>query len=374
MNLEREELERKREEDRKARNERRERRAQEGQNSSSSSSSNPGQREETIEEKTDQRTDEEKMSETDGNSRDNGNTESKTETQIMVVHSAPAINVPYLRSLRPEEVISFLHSYDSARDMVDDNQGQKMHLKAYIDGQIVRELAEVYHAMTEEQVRRELQRIIDDYDVGKYEDGFDILKQQLTWPKGEPTMDRAVTQYIHVIKKVMSKEDLENDKVILKQIVKEAIKKLPAEFELEVSDHSNLKKLITAGQKKLLPKDAWEALQEVQVKKDNPLKLFEQYLRMKAWALKSKNKTIDIIDVRHGEVDSVENRELDAVKEAITLLSNKLENTQMIAAAATTSQNATNMNAGFNRGTPHTLNQPIAPTGTLACYFVVAII
>ena len=85
--------------------------------------------------------------------------------------------------------------------------------------------------------------------------------------------------------------------MILKQVVKEAIRKLPKYFNLEVSDHANLAKYIEVGQKKLLPKSQYNLIkqeresQRSQGVKENLLDQFEQYLRMKAWANRDNHAT-----------------------------------------------------------------------------------
>ena len=211
--------------------------------------------------------------------------------------AAPFIETPSLKGLDPEDVISFLHSFDCAKEMVSANGNQRMLLKAYIDGRIMRELSEVYKATTDEQIREVLQKIVDDYDANKFEDGLIILREQLKWPAEEATLDRAVTKFIQDIKRVMSKEDLKKDKMILKQVVKEAIRKLPKYFNLEVSDHANLAKYIEVGQKKLLPKSQFDLIkqerdaQRSQGIRENLLDQFEQYLRMKAWANRDNHTT-----------------------------------------------------------------------------------
>ena len=93
--------------------------------------------------------------------------------------AAPFIETPSLKGLEPEDVISFLHSFDCAKEMVSANGSQQMLLKAYIDGRIIRELSEVYKATTDEQIREVLQKIIDDYDANKFEDRLIILREQL---------------------------------------------------------------------------------------------------------------------------------------------------------------------------------------------------
>ena len=141
--------------------------------------------------------------------------------------SAPFIETPSLKSLGPEDVISFLHAFDCAKEMVDANGSQTMLLKAYIDGRVMREISEVYRAKTDAEIRAVLDKIVEDYDANKLEDGFLILKEQLKWPKDEPTLDRAVTKFLQDIRRVMSKEDLKGDRVVIKQVVKEAIRHLP---------------------------------------------------------------------------------------------------------------------------------------------------
>ena len=64
--------------------------------------------------------------------------------------AAPFIEPPSLEGLEPEDVISFLHSFDCAKEMVSANGNQRMLLKAHIDGRIMRKLSEVYKATTDE--------------------------------------------------------------------------------------------------------------------------------------------------------------------------------------------------------------------------------
>ena len=45
-----------------------------------------------------------------------------------------------------------------------------MIIKAYIDGGVVRELSEAYRATTPEEIRKVLDKIVEDYDANKQED------------------------------------------------------------------------------------------------------------------------------------------------------------------------------------------------------------
>ena len=215
----------------------------------------------------------------------------------IVITTAPVPQIPRLTSLKPEEVISFLHSFDSARDMCSRNGGQSMMIKAYIDGGVVRELNEVYRAVTTQEVRAVLDKIVEDYDVNKQEDGFIILREQLSWPKNEPTLDRSVTKYFQDIRRIMSKEDFTQNKQRMKQVVKEAIKHLPKFFNLDPTDYMNLQTLIEAGQRKFLPKEQFEAIKIQQKAKresgqqDSLLDQLEQFLRMRAWANRDLQST-----------------------------------------------------------------------------------
>ena len=127
----------------------------------------------------------------------------------IVLHQPPMFTIPRLTSLQPEDVINFLHAYNSAEEMLSQNAGQHMLLQAYIDGKIVRELSEVYKAKGENEIRGVLNQIVEDYDNTKLEEAFIILRDQLSWPEDEPTADRAVTKFLQEIKRIMSKEDLE---------------------------------------------------------------------------------------------------------------------------------------------------------------------
>ena len=109
---------------------------------------------------------------------------------------------------------------------MDANGSQKMLLKAYIDGRVTREISEAYRARTDAETRVVLDKIVEDYDASKLENGFLILKEQLKWPKDEPSLDRAVIKFLQDIRCVMSKEDLKGDRVVIKQVVKEAIRHL----------------------------------------------------------------------------------------------------------------------------------------------------
>ena len=215
----------------------------------------------------------------------------------IVITTAPVPQIPRLTSLKPEEVISFLHSFDSAKDMCSRNGGQAMVIKAYIDGGVVRELNEVYRANTSTEVRAVLDKIVEDYDVNKQEDGFIILREQLSWPKDEPTLDRSVTKYFQDIRRIMSKEDFTHNKQRMKQVVKEAIKHLPKFFNLDPTDYMNLQTLIEAGQRKFLPKEQFEAIRDQQKAKresgqqDSLLDQLEQFLRMRAWANRDLQST-----------------------------------------------------------------------------------
>ena len=225
----------------------------------------------------------------------------------IVITTAPIPQIPRLTSLKPEDVISFLHSFDSAKDMCTRNGGQAMVIKAYIDGGVVRELNEVYRASTSSEVRAVLDKIVEDYDVNKQEDGFIILREQLTWPKDEPTLDRAVTKYFQDIRRIMSKEDFTQNKQRMKQVVKEAIKHLPKFFNLDPTDYMNLPTLIEAGQRKFLPKEQFEAIKQQQQAKresgqqESMLDQLEQFLRMRAWANRdlttTKQKITSVLNV-----------------------------------------------------------------------------
>ena len=229
------------------------------------------------------------------------------ETQSTIVVQTAAAPVPIITSLKtlePEEVISFLHSFDSAKDMCTRNNGQTMIIKAYMDGGVVRELSEAYRAVTPEEIRKVLDKIVEDYDANKQEDGFIILREQLKWPDNEPTLDRAVTKYFQDIRRVMSREDFTKNKHRLKQVVKEAIRHLPKFFNLSTSDYMSLGSLIEAGQRKFLPKEQFEAIKKQQTLKqekgesDDLLTQLEQFLRMKAWAnrdLKTSKQDIEAV-------------------------------------------------------------------------------
>ena len=215
----------------------------------------------------------------------------------IVITTAPIPQIPRLTSLKPEDVISFLHSFDSAKDMCTRNGGQTMIIKAYIDGGVVRELNEVYRANTSTEVRSVLDKIVEDYDVNKQEDGFIILREQLSWPKDEPTLDRSVTKYFQDIRRIMSKEDFTHNKQRMKQVVKEAIKHLPKFFNLDPTDYMNLQTLIEAGQRKFLPKEQFEAIKRQREAKresglqESLLDQLEQFLRMRAWANRDLTST-----------------------------------------------------------------------------------
>ena len=95
------------------------------------------------------------------------------ETQSTVVVQTATAPLPIktsLKTFKPEQVISFLHSFDSAKDM-----------------------------------------------CNKLEDGFIILREQLKWLVNEPTLDRAATKYFQDIRRVMSCEDFRKNKHHLKQ-------------------------------------------------------------------------------------------------------------------------------------------------------------
>ena len=88
--------------------------------------------------------------------------------KIVIVQNTPVINVSYLKSLAAEEVISFLHSYTSAKEMVGTNVN--MLIKGYIDGTLVRELSEVYQANDEASIIKILEQIVAEYDDMKEAD------------------------------------------------------------------------------------------------------------------------------------------------------------------------------------------------------------
>ena len=79
----------------------------------------------------------------------------------MVITTTPMAQIPPVASLKPEELISFLHSFDNAQDMCSQNKGQSMVIKAYIDESVVRELNKVYRAVTAKKVCSVLDKIVE---------------------------------------------------------------------------------------------------------------------------------------------------------------------------------------------------------------------
>ena len=125
----------------------------------------------------------------------------------------------------------------------------------------------------------------------------------------------------------MSKEDLKGDRVVIKQVVKEAIRHLPKFFNLEPSDYPNLGKYIEVGHKKLLPKSEYDMIKREQDRRrdsgerENLLDLFEQLLRMKTWANRdkhvSKQKIIDLRQVVPAESTTTDQQLVQANNQQI---------------------------------------------------------
>ena len=214
---------------------------------------------------------------------------------IIIQNGAPVVNIPPLVSFNPESVISFLHQYQSAKEMF-----PSMIMKPYIDGQIVRELSDVYKSTSDEEILAVLQKSITEYDANKAEDCFDILKLQLKWPSGSDPIDRKITEYFLAIRRCMSKVDLDKDESNIKRVTKQAIKKLPTFFDLSIDDYSDLQRLVEVGQRKVLG-DSFDEFKKSQKKeKVNSLVLLEKLLRMKAWAIHHDENDLPKIDeVKH---------------------------------------------------------------------------
>eukprot|EP00924_Labyrinthula_sp_SR-Ha-C_P001758 snap_masked-scaffold_64-processed-gene-0.35-mRNA-1 protein AED:1.00 eAED:1.00 QI:0/-1/0/0/-1/1/1/0/139 len=82
-------------------------------------------------------------------------------------HPAPLMPPPFLRSLKPEDVISFLHSFHNADAAVRISGGQPLSIQPYIDGRVIRKLKEAKGYSTSAETLKELNNIVEDYDRSK---------------------------------------------------------------------------------------------------------------------------------------------------------------------------------------------------------------
>eukprot|EP00924_Labyrinthula_sp_SR-Ha-C_P001173 snap_masked-scaffold_7-processed-gene-15.19-mRNA-1 protein AED:1.00 eAED:1.00 QI:0/0/0/0/1/1/2/0/179 len=152
---------------------------------------------------------------------------------------------PFLKSLAAEDVISFTRSYA--------HQSGNSSIQHYIDGNIIRELSDVYDAKTDKSIKEVLEQIVAEYDVEKGEMNIRILRNQLEWPDDKPYRFQ-VKHFINSIKRLVTLKEMK-DKRIEKQVLKIAISKLPARFEIDTDEYNQLHKLVRSAQRKLLDKD-----------------------------------------------------------------------------------------------------------------------
>ena len=122
-----------------------------------------------------------------------------------------------------------------------------------MDYGVVRELGKAYCAVSTEQIRKVLGKIVEHYDAKEQEGGFIILREPLKWLQNEPFLDQAVNEYFQDIRRIMCRDSMEN-KNRLKQAFQEAVKRLPKFFNLDTPDYMSLVSLIQMGQRKLLSK------------------------------------------------------------------------------------------------------------------------
>eukprot|EP00924_Labyrinthula_sp_SR-Ha-C_P013298 snap_masked-scaffold_45-processed-gene-1.1-mRNA-1 protein AED:1.00 eAED:1.00 QI:0/0/0/0/1/1/2/0/750 len=167
-------------------------------------------------------------------------------------HPAPLMPPPFLRSLKPEDVISFLHSFHNANAAVRVSRGQALSVQPYIDGRVIRKLKEAKGYSTSAEILKELDTIVEEYDRSKKEDVLHILDSKLAWDLTEPTEERRVNAYIDTVLEIMNGDGLKNDKKIETKTVKLVLKNLPSKYELEPSDHDRLKILLSNARAKIL--------------------------------------------------------------------------------------------------------------------------
>eukprot|EP00924_Labyrinthula_sp_SR-Ha-C_P007846 augustus_masked-scaffold_28-processed-gene-4.111-mRNA-1 protein AED:1.00 eAED:1.00 QI:0/0/0/0/1/1/2/0/831 len=168
---------------------------------------------------------------------------------------------PFLRSLKPEDVISFLHNFHNADTAVRISDGQALSFRPYIDGRVIRKLKEAKGYSTSAEILKELNSIVEDYDRNKKEDALHILDSKLAWDLTEPTEERRVNAYIDTVLEIMNVGDLKNDKKMETEAVKLALKNLPSKYELVPSDHDRLKSLLANARAKILSPDEIELLE-----------------------------------------------------------------------------------------------------------------
>eukprot|EP00924_Labyrinthula_sp_SR-Ha-C_P014472 augustus_masked-scaffold_95-processed-gene-0.34-mRNA-1 protein AED:1.00 eAED:1.00 QI:0/0/0/0/1/1/3/0/396 len=148
------------------------------------------------------------------------------------IQSAP--NPPLLKTLSAEDVISFTHSYA--------HQSGNIPIQHYLDGKVIRELSDVYDAKTDKDIKEVLEQIVAEYDDEKREMNIRILRNQLKWPEDKPYRVQ-VKHFINGIKRLVTLKEMK-DKRIEKQVLKIAISKLPARFEIDTDEYNQLHKLV----------------------------------------------------------------------------------------------------------------------------------
>lgn len=230
-------------------------------------------------------------------SRDNEDSKgSKTVSKSnMLLLAQPDQGVEKLKTLEPEDVIDFLHSYENANEAYMEETGHELKLKRLITGRVARDLLHVYKATSADEIKAALKEIMNKYDENKKEDAYYILEKGLKWNPNAVSGDRAVDQFFNTIRKIM-RGNIEAGSTIEKQIVKLAIKKLPKEIGLNVNDYPNIRTYLSAGASLMFPPNMAKDYLEEQNKETSLLKLLEKYVRLKVWATRTKDLEADNIE------------------------------------------------------------------------------
>ena len=210
-------------------------------------------------------------------------------------NTRPAPQLKLLESLEPDNVISFIHSYDSINNALGPNK-PRLQALLYVDGKIIRALESIYGATKEEDVVAALRKIKDNYDLTKSEDAFLILKGSLTWDTSKKrTVEQQLEHFFQDIRRMIGSKIIDKP-AMDKDVTKLALKKLPSYFGLDVDDFSNLETLLNAGRRKAIAD--YDSIPGIENRpRKTKLQTLEEILKLKAWALKDKSKMPDLVNV-----------------------------------------------------------------------------